>query len=197
MDKPWIKNYEAGVRANLDYPPVPLHQFLENTVAKFPNQVVTIFGSVVHQLGGALMDATMTYKELDERVNRLANALMAMGVKKGDRVAIFLPNCPQFVITYYAILKIGAIVSPNNPLYVARELEHQLNDSGSETIICLSRFYPTVQQVRARTKLKNVIVANIKEYFPPVLKFLFGLGPEKKEGHRVTLDAGDKWFQDV
>ncbi len=197
MDKPWIKNYEAGVRANLDYPPVPLHQFLENTVAKFPNQVVTIFGSVVHQLGGALMDATMTYKELDEQVNRLANALMAMGVKKGDRVAIFLPNCPQFVITYYAILKIGAIVSPNNPLYVARELEHQLNDSGSETIVCLSRFYPTVQQVRAHTKLKNVIVANIKEYFPPLLKLLFSLGPEKREGHRVILDAGDKWFPDV
>ena len=197
MDKPWLQSYEPGVRSTLEYPPVPLHQFLEEAATKYPDRAATLFGNVVHQLGGRLMDAQITYRQLNELVNRLANAFIAMGVKKGDRIAIFLPNCPQYIITYYAILKVGAIVSPNNPLYVAPELEHQLNDSAAETIVCLSRFYPTVQAVRAKTKLKNVIVANIKEYFPPVLKALFSLAIEKKEGHRVTLQPGDRWFQDV
>ncbi len=197
MDKPWLKHYESGVRPHLDYPPVPMHHFLENAAAKYPGRAATIFGSVVHQLGGKLMDAKLSYKELDEHANRLANALSAMGVKKGDRVAIYLPNCPQYVITYYATLKLGAIVAPNNPLYVPRELEFQMNDSGAETIVCLSRLYPVVAKVRANTKLKNIIVTNVKEYFPPFLKTLFGLAVEKKEGHRVTIAPDEHWFMDV
>ncbi len=191
MDKPWLAHYDKGVRANLEYPAVPMHYFLEQSAAKYPNNPVTIFGN------GSKLDAKLTYRELDEQVNRLANALAAMGVKKGDRVALYLPNCPQYVIGYYATLKLGAIVAPNNPLYVARELEFQVNDSGAETIICLSRFYPNVQKIRANTKLRNVIVANIKEYFSPLLKLLFTLAKEKKEGHHVTLDPGDHWFPDV
>jgi long-chain acyl-CoA synthetase len=197
MEKPWLKFYEPAVRSTLDYPPVPMHQFLQDAAAQYPDRAATIFGSVVHQLGGTLMDAKLTYKQLDGQVNRLANALSASGVKKGDRVALYLPNCPQYVIGFYATLKIGAVVAPNNPLYVPRELEFQLNDAGAESIICLSRFYPIVQKVRANTKLKNVIVTNIKEYFPPMLRTLFSLSVEKKEGHRVTLDPGDRWFQDV
>ena len=196
MEKPWLKFYEPDVRPTLDYPSVPMHQFLEDAVTQYPGRTATIFGNVVHQLGGALMDAKLTYRQLDEQVNRLANALSALGVKKGDRVALYLPNCPQYVIGFYAILKIGAVVAPNNPLYVPRELEFQLNDAGAESIICLSRFYPNVQKIRANTKLKNVIVTNIKEYFPPILKTLFSLAVEKKEGHRVTLDPGDRWFLD-
>ncbi len=197
MEKPWLKHYNPNVPPTLDYPNVPMQHFLEEAAVKYPDRPVTIFGSVVHQLGGALMDAKLTFKQLNDQVNRLANALTAMGVKKGDRVALYLPNCPQYIIGYYATLKNGAIVAPNNPLYVPRELEFQVNDAGAETIICLSRFYPNVQKIRANTKLKNVIVTNIKEYFPPFLKTLFGLAVEKKEGHRVTLDAGDRWFQDV
>ncbi len=190
MDRVWVKQYEPGVSAHLDYPPVPITQFLEDAVVKYPNHIATLFGN-----GG--MDAALTYAELNDLVNRFANALSALGVKKGERVAIYLPNCPQFVIAYYATLKIGAVVAPVNPLYTPRELEHQVKDAGAETIIVLSRFYPNVQQVRGNTKLKNVIVTNIKEYFKPVLKLLFTLAKEKKDGHRVTLAAGDKWFQDV
>lgn len=191
MNKPWLAHYEKGVRANLEYPAVPMHHFLDQAVAKYPDNPVTIFGN------GSKLDKKLTYRELDEHVNRLANALSAMGVKKGDRVALYLPNCPQYVIGYYATLRLGAVVAPNNPLYVARELEFQVNDSGAETIICLSRFYPNVQKIRANTKLKNVIVTNIKEYFSPLLKLLFTLAKEKKEGHHVTLDPGDHWFPDV
>ncbi|MBM3127551.1 MAG: long-chain fatty acid--CoA ligase [Chloroflexi bacterium] len=191
MNKPWLAHYAQGVRANLEYPAVPMHHFLEQSVTQYPDRPVTIFGN------GSKLDKKLTFRELNEHVNRLANALTAMGVKKGDRVALYLPNCPQYVIGYYATLKLGAIVAPNNPLYVARELEFQVNDSGAETIICLSRFYPNVQKIRANTKLKNVIVANIKEYFSPILKLLFTLAKEKKEGHHVTLDPGDHWFPDV
>jgi long-chain acyl-CoA synthetase len=197
MEKPWLKFYEPDVRPTLEYPPVPMHQFLEDAATQYPDRTATLFGNVVHQLGGALMDAKLSYKQLNAQVNRLANALTTLGVKKGDRVALYLPNCPQYVIGYYATLKIGAIVAPNNPLYVPRELEFQLNDAGAETIICLSRFYPHVQKVRATTKLKNVIVTNVKEYFPPMLRTLFTLAVEQKEGHRVTLDPGDRWLPEV
>jgi long-chain acyl-CoA synthetase len=191
MDKPWLAHYDKGVRANLEYPAVPMQHFLEQSATQYPDNPVTIFGN------GSKLDKKLTYRELNEHVNRLANALTQMGVKKGDRVALYLPNCPQYVIGYYATLKLGAIVAPNNPLYVARELEFQVNDSGAETIICLSRFYPNVQKIRANTKLRNVIVANIKEYFSPILKLLFTVAKEKKEGHHVTLDEGDHWFPDV
>ena len=197
MERPWIKFYDAGVRPNLEYPAVPMHHFLEESASKHPDWPATVFGGVVHQLGGRLLDATLSYRRLDESANRLANALAAMGVHKGDRVALYLPNCPQFLIAYFATLKLGAIVAPNNPLYLPRELEFQLNDAGAETIVCLSRFYVNVREVRARTRLKNVIVTNVKEYFPPLLKALFTLAVEKKEGHRVTLDPGDRWFHDV
>ena len=191
MEKVWLNHYEKGIPPTLTYPAVPMHQFLEQAASQHPNNPATIFGN------GSSLDAKLSYAQLNDLANQLANALAAMGVKKGDRVALYLPNCPQYVIGYYAILKLGAVVAPNNPLYVPRELEFQVNDAGAETIICLSRFYPNVQKIRANTKLKNVIVTNIKEYFSPILKLLFTLAKEKKEGHRVTLDAGDRWFQDV
>ncbi|MFQ6014312.1 MAG: long-chain fatty acid--CoA ligase [Anaerolineae bacterium] len=186
MERVWFKHYEEGVPRTLAYPDVPLYHLLEETVRKYPSNTATIF-----------LNNRMSYKELNDHVNQLANAFIGLGIRKGDRVAIYLPNCPQYVITYYAILKAGAVVVPFNPLYAAREVEHQLKDSGAETIVVLSRFYPTVQGVRANTGLKNVIVTNIKEYFPPLIKFLFTLLKEKKEGHRVKLQAGDHWFQDL
>jgi len=186
MEKVWLKKYEPGVPHSLTYSPIPLFQFLEDTAAKYPDNPALIF-----------LHHAMPYRQLDELVNKLANALIGLGVKKGDRVALYMANCPQYVIGYYATLKIGAVVVPVNPLYVAREVEHQLKDSGAETIVVMSRFYPVVQEVRSKTALKHVIVTNIKEYFPPVVKLLFTLAKEKKGGDRVTLAQGDHWFQDL
>ena len=194
MDRPWLKFYEPGVRAHIDYPARPMHAFLEDVAARSPEKTATIFGGVVQD---ALLDCTLSYKELNDQANRMANALAAMGVKHGDRVALYLPNCPQYLISYYATLKLGAIVAPNNPMYVPRELEFQLNDSGAETIVCLSRLYPYVRMVRPNTKLKNVVVTSIKEYFPPRLKAVFEQFVEEKEGHRATIGADEHWFQDV
>jgi long-chain acyl-CoA synthetase len=122
-----------------------------------------------------------------------------LGVKKGDRVAIHLPNCPQFMISYTATLWIGGIVVPCNPVYTAREMEHQLNDSGAEVIITLSAMYPMIKQIRAKTKLQHVVVAKIKTYFPPFLRFLFTLLLEKKSGHAVDIAGDEKtyWFKDL
>ncbi len=127
----------------------------------------------------------------------MAAALAALGVKKGDRVAIFMPNIPQFIITFYGILKAGGVVVASNPMYTEPELEHQLADSGAVAIVCMSRFYGTVQKVLPKTQIKTVIVTNIKDYMSPLLGFLFGLAKEKKSGDKVTLAPGHLAFKDV
>jgi long-chain acyl-CoA synthetase len=199
MEKPWLAHYEEGVPADVEIPDYPVTQNLITAAEKYPSNTALIFGNVVEPLGEKLMDAAMSYQRLLDLTYRFAAALQQLGVKKGDRVAIHLPNCPQFVIAYYATLMVGGILVPCNPQYVARELRHQLNDSGAETIITLSLMYPLVKQIRAETPLKHVVVANIKEYFPGLLKFLFTVATEKKEGHYqdISGDADTYWFQDL
>ncbi|MBL7065401.1 MAG: long-chain fatty acid--CoA ligase [Anaerolineae bacterium] len=199
MEKPWLAHYEEGVSAEAQIPDYPVTQNLINAAEKYPHNTALIFGNVVEPLGDALMDARMDYRRLLDLTYRFAAALQQLGVKKGDRVAIYLANCPQFLVAYYATLMIGGVVVPCNPQYVAREMKHQLNDAGAETIITLSLMYPVVKQIRAETSLKQVIVTNIKEYFPGLLKFLFTVATEKKEGHYqdISGDADTYWFQDV
>jgi long-chain acyl-CoA synthetase len=188
VEKPWLKNYEPQVPHTLEYPERPLHTNLEESARKHPDATATIF-----------LDSKLTYRELNDLADRFAAALQQLGVKKGDRVAIYTLNCPQFVIGYYGALKAGAIAVSFNPLYAAREVEHQLKDSGAETVLVMSAFYPVIKQVRANTALKHVIVTNIKEYFPPLTKLLFTLAKEKKGGHRqdISGDANTYWFQEL
>ncbi|MBC7225138.1 MAG: AMP-binding protein, partial [Anaerolineae bacterium] len=187
MERPWLKHYDEGVPAHIDYPQIPLDQFVTDWANKFPDATAVIF-----------YDRKLTYRELDDLVNRFAAGLQQLGVKKGDRVAIHLPNCPQFPIAYYGVLRAGGIVVPCNPLYVARELQHQISDAGAEVMVTLSAFYNTVNGIREAAGLKHVIVAKIKEYFPPLLSLLFTLLKEKKEGHAadITGHANTYWFQD-
>jgi long-chain acyl-CoA synthetase len=196
MEKAWLKHYDEGVPTSIEYPPVPLDRLLTDSAAKHPDRPATIFGAMV---GSRLMDAKLTYGQLDDAVNRLAAGLQQMGVKKGDRVAVMLPNCPQFVIAAYATWRIGGIVVCCNPLYVAREIEHLINDSGAETMVVMSQLYERVNSIRANTGLKRIVVTNIKEYFPGLLRLLFTLTTEKKDGHRVDISGhrDTYWFQDV
>jgi long-chain acyl-CoA synthetase len=188
MEKPWLKFYEPHVPEHIDYPQTTMPAVLEETARKYPDHSALIF-----------KDAKVAFREYNEAVDRFAAALQGLGVDKGDRVAIHLPNCPQFPITYYAVLRIGGIVVPCNPIYTAREMRHQLSSSGAEVIVTLSAMYPVIKQIRAETQLRHVIVAKIKTYFPPVLRLLFTLLREKKTGHRVDIsaDAHTYWFQDV
>jgi long-chain acyl-CoA synthetase len=188
MEKPWLKFYEPHVPEHIDYSEITMPAALEETARRYPDHTALIF-----------KDAKITYREYNEAVDRFAAALQGLGVKKGDRVAVHLLNCPQFPIAYYAVLRIGGIVVPCNPVYTAREMRHQLKDSGAEVIVTLSLMYPIIKQIRAETKLRHVIVANIKTYLPPLLRVLFTLFKEKKGGHRVDIsgDANTYWFTDV
>lgn len=186
MDKIWLEHYEAGVPHSIDYPQKSLYQLFQESAEKYKDNPAVNF-----------MGRDLTYKELHSQVNSMASALAEMGVKKGDRVAIHLPNSTQFPIAFFATLTLGAIVVPFNPLYVAREMEHQLKDSGAETIVTLTRFYNMVKEVQPRTNLKNVIVSNIKDYFPGFLSLLYTVAKEKKEGDRVSIASEDYSFTEL
>ena len=175
--KPWLKHYEKAAPRTIDYPAIPLHRFLEDSARKYPDNIAAMF-----------FGAKLTYRQLDDSASAFASALASLGVRKGDRVALLLPNCPQDVIAYYGALRAGAIVVPTNPLYVEAELQHQLADAGAQTVVTLTKFYSLVKKVQPKTQVKNVIVSNIKDYFPPLTRFLFTLAKEKKEGHRVEVD---------
>ena len=185
-DRPWLENYDDGVPKSLDYPEVPLYHFLEKVAGEKPQAVCTIFKG-----------AEITYGEMSEITDRLAAGLAKLGVKKGDRVGIFMPNTPQFVMAYFAALKLGAVVVATSPLYVEKEIEHQANDSGMEVMICMSNFYEKVKAVQSQTKIRQVVVTNIKETLPGFTALLFTLFREKKGGFRVTLRDGDVWMKDL
>lgn len=185
-DRPWLKYYDKGVPTTIDYPSVTLFELLEESARKYPENPCTIFKG-----------EKISYKEMNALTDRLAAGLVDLGVKKGDRVGIFMPNSPQFVIAYFAILKAGGVVVATNPLYSAREIEHQANDAGFEIMLVMSNFYNTIKEVQPKTKIRRLIVTNIKEALSPVLSFLFTLTKEKKGGFRVHLAEGDIWLQDL
>jgi len=192
-NKPWLQFYDDVVPPSIDYPLIPLDRLLEESATKHPEHPAIIFGGSV---GSKVMDSQLTYRELNAAVNRFAAAVQKLGIKKGDRVAMFMPNCPQLVIAYYGAMRAGGIAVPCNFLYTAKEIEKQLLDSGAEIIVVLSSFYELVNSVRENTKLRHIVVANVKEYFPPILKFMFTLLKEKKGGHAVKLaNKNDIWFQ--
>ena len=148
-NKPWLRFYEPHVPDHIDYPAKTLPEILQETSQKHSNHPAVIFKG-----------KQLTFGELNDEVNRFAAGLQKIGVKKGDRVAIFLPNCPQFPIAYLGTLRAGAIVVPCNPLYQAYEMTRQLNDSGAKVIITLSSTYPIIRQIRSATMTACNIVAD-------------------------------------
>jgi long-chain acyl-CoA synthetase len=188
LERPWFAHYDQWVPRRLEYPDIPLHRFLSASAQKYPDRDAIIF-----------YGRRLTYRALDEAATRFAAALTDRGLAKGDRVSLFLPNCPQMVIAYYGTLRAGGLVVSTSPLYSVRELAHQLNDSGAETIVVLSKLYPLVKEVAPKTGLKRIIVTNIKEYFPPLLRLLFTLLKEKPQGHRPAVERrpGTEWLSDL
>jgi long-chain acyl-CoA synthetase len=186
--KPWLKHYEDHVSESLDYPDLTISEALEETARLHPDFISMIFKG-----------RSISYAEMNDSVNLLTAAFQQLGLDPGDRVALHLPNCPQFPISYVAVLRAGGIMVPCNPLYTARELKHQLNDSGARIIITLSSLYSTISDIRSESGLEHVVVAKIKSYFPPILKLLFTVLRENKTGHRADISADDNtyWFQDL
>ncbi len=176
MEKPWLALYPQQVPHSIDYPRKPLQQFLREAAEQFPQK------TAIHFLGKEL-----TYKEIYEQAIKLASYLQQLGLQKGDRVSIMLPNCPQAVISYYAILFAGGIVVQTNPLYTERELEYQLNDSGAKVIISLDLLYPRITKVKAHTKIEHVIITSIKDYLPFPKNVLYPFVQKKQTGMIVRV----------
>jgi len=185
--KPWLEHYDEGVPKTLQpYPEITLIETLRETVKLKPDFPVLLF-----------KEAPMSAQELERLSNALGAALIAKGVKKGDRVAMVLPNSPQSLIGLFGIWKAGGIAVPLNPLYTESELEFALKDCGANAAIVLSSFYNKFKSVQGRTKVGYIIATNIKEYLPPVLRILFTLVKEKKEGYRIKLQSGDFWLGEL
>ena len=181
---PWLAHYDPGVPATLaPYPDRTLVDYIADAARDAPNSPALLFKG-----------AKVTYGELDRLSDACASAFTALGITRGDRVGLLLPNCPQFFIAQFGAWKIGAIVAPLNPIYTEHELEGPLRDHGIETVVTMTRYYQRVKNVQARCGVRRVIATNIKEFFPPVLRVLFTLFREKKDGDRITLQPGDSDF---
>ncbi|WP_211747752.1 long-chain fatty acid--CoA ligase [Paenibacillus sp. Marseille-Q4541] len=168
--KPWLPFYPSEVAPAFDYPKQNLALFLVRSAHKYPNRPAMHF-----------MGKTISYKKLLESAYRMANALRSKGLKKGDRVAIMLPNCPQVVIAYYGTLLAGGIAVMTNPLYMERELAYQLKDAGAKIIITLDQFYARLQKITGETMLEHTIVTSIPDYLPLLKKVLYPF-VAKKDG---------------
>jgi long-chain acyl-CoA synthetase len=187
MSKPWLANYDADVRPSLHpYPERTLVDYLESLSAEHGTRTALLFKG-----------AAITYRQMAAESTAFAAALVELGVRKGDRVALLLPNCPQFFVAEFGAWKAGAVVVALNPIYSERELEQALTSSGAETVVTLTPFYARIAAIRGSTPVRRVIATSIKEHLPPVLRILFTLFKEKKEGHRIEIGPGDYWLPDL
>jgi long-chain acyl-CoA synthetase len=174
----WHKSYAPGVKKTLEYEKITLSQALTRSAEKFPNHTALNY-----------MGKKITYRELNELVNRFARALIDIGVKPEDKIAVCLPNIPQVIISNLAILRIGAVAVQNNPLYTERELEYQLNDSDSKLMITLTLLIPRIQKIKPNTQINKIIGCHINTYLPFPKKQLFPF--VKKDMYRKVEPTED------
>ncbi|MEJ8765023.1 long-chain-fatty-acid--CoA ligase [Oceanobacillus sp. HCA-5259] len=153
--KNWYAHYPEEIPRSIQYDEKPLDSYLEESASRYPEKKALYF-----------MGKELTYQELYSQAKQFANYLQSLGLKKEDKVAIMLPNCPQAVISYYGILMAGGVVVQTNPLYTERELEYQITDSDAKVIICLDILVPRVSNVQEKTNLEHKIVTGIKDYLP-------------------------------
>ena len=186
QEKPWYKNYDEGVPTHLDYPKVPLYRLLEDAAKKCPEKTCTIFH-----------DSVIQYHEMNELTDRLAGAIAALDVHKGDRVGILMPNIPQFVIAYFGILKAGGVVVAINPLYTPREIEYEVKDAGVKLMIVMSDYYDSIRNIQPRTSIRNIIVTHINDLSPRFSGIFSKLDKENEIGIKVQLSERDFWLMEL
>lgn len=190
-ERPWYKFYAPDLSPSLNAPKVSISQLLKDSAEKHPNNTALVF-----------LDRRISYNELDSMVDSFAASLHELGVRKGSKVALFLPNFPQFVISYFAALELGAIVVPCNPLYKDKELEFQLKDAGAEVLVAATdrigdnELFASVAKIRDRVNLKHIITCSLTDYLSPVKRFLAPLKKVKRMSYPNTknfiemLDGG-------
>jgi long-chain acyl-CoA synthetase len=178
LQYPWFQYYEPGVPTHLEIPDHPLTWLLDCAASRYPSNTAFIY-----------YGTRISYAQFSSYANRFAAALQRLGVKKGDRVAIALPNIPQYPIACYGALKAGAVVVPTNPLYTEHEMQHQLADAGARVMVMLGSFYPIVRKVRGQTALGHIIVTGPADFFPATLRILYPLSQRKANYPEPHLTA--------
>ena len=176
--RPWLAAYPDGVPADFDFPRVPVTRLLDDAAASFPTGVAIVF-----------LGVRTTYRELREQVDAFASALLGLGVQKGDRVAIVLPNCPQNVVAFFATLRIGAVVVQHDPSSSETELRHQLADCGAEVVVCLDRVYAMVAAVQPLTSVRQVVVTSLADHLPRARRLQLLLPTRSALHSRAELSA--------
>lgn len=177
---PWLQHYEDGVPAHIELPDRSLTWLLDKTANRHPNRVAFIY-----------YGSRITYAQFSNLANRFAIGLQRLGVQKGGRVAIALPNIPQFPIAFFGALRAGAVVVPTNPLYTEREMQHQLADSGAKVIVMLDTFYSAVRKIRQQTVLEHIIVTSPADFLSPSLRLLYPLQEHWSKNTRQALAKSD------
>lgn len=174
--KPWLDLYPEEIPATLQYHSAPVQQYLVDAAEKFPEKIA------IHFMGKEL-----SYRRVYEDALAFAGYLQEIGIQKGDRVAIMLPNSPQSVIGYYGVLLAGGVVVQTNPLYMERELAYQMKDSGAKAILTLDILYPRVSKVMPQTDLQHIIVTAIKDYLPFPKNLIYPFIQKKQYGIVVNV----------
>jgi long-chain acyl-CoA synthetase len=180
-ERKWYKSYPPGMSKSIEIEKITMPQFFTRAAKMYPNRTALQF-----------MGKEITFKDFEKSVNRFANALVEIGVKAGDRVALLMPNIPQIAIAYYGIWRMGGVPVPNNPLYTDRELEYQFNDSGSTALVTLDLFVPRMLALRPKTKIRTIISAHINDYLPFPKKQLF---PILKKGMHIKYEKAQDYYQ--
>jgi long-chain acyl-CoA synthetase len=184
---PWFDHYDAGVPRSLaPYPERTLLDYLTTLAAKRRDEPAIVF-----------MGAPLGFRALEAQTDAFAAALVAWGLQRGDRIALLLPNSPQFLIAEFAAWKAGAIVAPLNPLYSEPELRDALNRCGANTVVVLTRFYDALKRIQQDTDVERIITTSIKDYLPQATRLLYTVLRERKEGDRIRLHAGDQRLLDL
>ncbi|HYZ11003.1 MAG TPA: long-chain fatty acid--CoA ligase [Actinomycetota bacterium] len=193
-ERPWLKSYPPDVPHSLaPYPERPVWSLLEDSARRYPDRPAVAFPV-------APLARRLTYRQLKEEAERFAGAMAAMGIGKGDRVGLLLPNCPQFVVAWYGLQRLGAVPVGNNPLYTQRELTHQLQDAGVDTLVVLDLLYPLAAAVRGDAGLKTVIVTKVGDYLRFPINMLAPLKQKREARHEdrpwppVPADADVMWW---
>src|SRR5271157_152541 len=183
--RPWYQHYDEGVPRNLQYPAVPIFHYLEESARTYPEKPCTLFkGSVV------------TFREMNLLSDRIAAGLAALGIHKGDRVGLFMPNMPQFVIAFFGILKVGAVVVAINPLFTPPEIQHQVNDAGVEVLFGWNELYERLKIAQPKTNIRTMIITAFGDTFPPFPRSVSAPGGTQLKTPIRTLQSEDIWFQD-
>ena len=174
--RPWLTSYSEGVPHDIDAQPGSLYDLVHGSVEQYGDRVALEF-----------FGATTTYAELGDQIERAAEGLRLLGVQKGDPVALVLPNSPQHVVAFYAVLRLGAIVVEHNPLYTPRELRHQFEDHGARVVIAWDKIVATIQDFPSDVAVRSIISVDVTRGMPPLTRFMLRLPVAKARESRTAL----------